>query len=105
MALEFAVGHGIDVRKFEILAGAAGAVIAPTAANLTLGGLPCKTITITVESGDVRYRMDGGVPSVAIGDGHLVEGPSTFAVGNPGNVNRLQFYVIADAVIALSFGF
>jgi hypothetical protein len=105
MSMDFHVGDGIDVRKFETLTGLAGAVVAPSAANLTLDGLPCKTITVTVESGDVRWKVDGGVPSVAAGDGHLAEGPASFSVGNPGNVNRLQFYVIADAVIALSFGF
>lgn len=105
MSMDFHVGDGIDVRKFETLTIAAGATGAPAAANLTLDGLPCKTITITVETGDVRWRIDGGVPSAVVGNGHLAEGPVTFAVGNPGNVNRLQFYAIVDAVIALSFGF
>lgn len=105
MALDFNVGSGIDVRKFELLTIAAGNTGAPAAAYLTLGGLPCKTITITVETGDVRWRIDGGAPSAAVGDGHLAESPITFAVGNPGNVNRLQFYAITNAVIALSFGF
>ena len=105
MALDFDVARGLDVRKFEILSGLAGTILAPATANLTLDGLPCKALTITVESGDVRWRCDGGAPSAADADGHFVSGPETFSLGNPGNVNRLQFYVIADADIGVSFAF
>lgn len=95
-----------DVTKFETMTIAAGATGSPAAANLVDGnGLPCKTITITVETGDVRWRVDGGTPTAAVGDGHYVLGPSSFAIGGTGIVGRLIFYAIADAKIALSFGY
>lgn len=95
-----------DVTKFETLADTAGNVIAPTGANLRdLNGLPCRTITVTVEIGTVRYRIDGGSPSATPGDGHQVDAGQSFAVGGVGACSRLQFYVVADATLALSFGF
>lgn len=95
-----------DVSKFETLTGAALATISPAAANLRdANGLPCRTITVTLEVGEVRYRIDGGAPGAAAGAGHRVLAGQSFAVGGTGSCSRLQFYVVVDATLALSFGY
>lgn len=94
-----------DVQKFETLTGVAGDTISPTAANLVLAGLPCRTLTITVEVGEIRYRIDGGAPGVAAGNGHQVIAGQSFSIGGTGVCSRFTAYVVADATLAVSFGF
>ena len=94
-----------DVQKFETVSGAAGNTISPSGANLTLDGLPCRTLSVTVESGEIRYRIDGGAPGAAVGNGHRVTAGQSFTVGGTGVCSRFSCYVVADVVMAVSFGF
>lgn len=75
-----------------------------TAAKLNPNNaIPANKVTFSVETNNIRYRYDGGVPTAALG--HLVTaGSPPVQVVGEGNIAKLQFVrVAADADVFVTY--
>ncbi len=72
--------------SFETLAPTSGAAIGFSAAKLTtsVAGVFC-----TLETGQLRFRMDGTAPTTSVG--HLLEVGQSFTIYNRAALTNIQF--------------
>lgn len=76
-----------NAQAYEALAPAATA-IGITEAIRAPGGVPCTWARLSVETQAIRYRIDGGLPTAAVG--HPVATGVTFDIYGEANVRNLR---------------
>ena len=104
MSVGFTPGGTICVYDFETLTVSSTAL--PVTESKRVPGANigrCRYLFCTVETDQVRYRLDGGAPTATVG--HLVSVGQNIEVHGEENVQNFRIIrVTADATVPMSFG-